>query len=75
MLLREKIAFKKSKIEFSKFRRSDNTLRIRFTQHVAFCVAGLSNVLQKWDVCLGKVACLLGGSRGMNGRAPDLHLL
>lgn len=45
MLLSEKIAFKKSKIEFIKFRRCDNTLRIRFTQHVAFCVAALSNVL------------------------------
>lgn len=50
VLLREKIGFKKSEIELSKFRRTVSTLRIRSTQHIAFSIAALTNVLEKWDV-------------------------
>lgn len=58
-LLGEKIAFKKSKIELSRFRRTVSTLKIRSTQRTASSVAALSNVLEKWDEngWLGKVAC------------------
>lgn len=50
MLMREKIGFEESEIDLNKFRRTVSTLRIRSTQHIAFSIAALSNVLEKWGV-------------------------